>query len=294
MAEAEDQQPIIVIKKGGGHGGQHGGAWKVAYADFVTAMMAFFLVMWLVSQSDEVKQNVQGYFNDPGGWGKKGSDSILKGNDSILKGGASILKEQPTLSPPKSMNEQQAREVLKQAGDKISNALTSMPDFEAIKDHIDIELTEDGLRIELIEATSSESDSSFFFKSGSAVLSEKGSEILNSITKELSKLPNEIVIEGHTDSKQFVYKDKYSNWELSADRANSARKLMEANGLRDGQIAEIRGFAAKHPKIANNPQDPRNRRISIVVQNDTTGQYIDHMEMHEMIDGKVVKDISGN
>ena len=285
MAESEDQQPIIVIKKGGGHGGHHGGAWKVAYADFVTAMMAFFLVMWLVSQSDEVKQNVQGYFNDPGGWGKKGSDSILKG-------GASILKEQPNLAQPKSMSEKQAREVLKQAGDKISDALASMPDFEAIKDHIVIELTEDGLRIELIEATSSEGDSSFFFNSGSAVLSERGSKILTSITNEIVKLPNEIVIEGHTDSKQFVYKDKYSNWELSADRANSARKLMEANGLREGQVAEIRGFAAKHPKIANNPKDARNRRISIVVQNDTSAQFIEKMEMHEIIDGKVVKDMN--
>jgi len=285
MAESEEQQPIIVIKKSGGHGGHHGGAWKVAYADFVTAMMAFFLVMWLVSQSDEVKQNVQGYFNDPGGWGKKGSDSILKG-------GASILKEQPTLNQPKSMGEQQAREVLKQAGDKISDALTGMPDFEAIKDHIDIELTEDGLRIELIEATSSEGDSSFFFNSGSAVLSERGSKILSSITKEIIRLPNEIVIEGHTDSKQFVYKDKYSNWELSADRANSARKLMEASGLQEGRIAEIRGFAAKHPKITNNPQDARNRRISIVVQNDASGQYIENMEMHEIIDGKVVKEVN--
>jgi chemotaxis protein MotB len=285
MAESEEQQPIIVIKKSGGHGGHHGGAWKVAYADFVTAMMAFFLVMWLVSQSDEVKQNVQGYFNDPGGWGKKGSDSILKG-------GASILKEQPTLSQPKSMGEQQAREVLKQAGDKISDALTGMPDFEAIKEHIDIELTEDGLRIELIEATSSEGDSSFFFNSGSAVLSDRGGKILMSITQEIGKLPNKIIIEGHTDSKQFVYKDKYSNWELSADRANSARKLMEANGLREGQMTEIRGYAATRPKIVKNPQDARNRRISIVVQNDASGQYIEKLEMHEMIDGKVVKDIN--
>jgi len=287
MAEPEDQQPIIVIKKGGGHGGHHGGAWKVAYADFVTAMMAFFLVMWLVSQDEVVKMNVAGWFNDPVNWGK-----TKKGGESILKGGESILNKAPLGTLRHQVDEHQARQVLKQASDKIHNALSGLPDFESIQEHVEIEMTEEGLRIELIEATASGVDSSFFFDSGSARLSEKGNMILSAITKEVGSLKNLIVIEGHTDSKQFLYKEEYSNWELSADRANSARKLMETEGLRTGQVAEIRGYAANRPRITDNPADARNRRISIIVQNDIAGVYIEKMEMHEVIDGKVVKDIN--
>ena len=288
---AEEEQPIIIVKKKGGHGGHHGGAWKVAYADFVTAMMAFFLVMWLVSQSDNVKENVAGYFNDPSGWGKKGGASVLQGTESLLKGSSSIMDNKGVSPMNKNMTEARAREVLKEAGDKIYGSLSGLPNFEELKDHIEIEMTEEGLRIELIEATSSESDSAYFFDKGSAIISPKGDTIISTIGKELGKLKNDIVIEGHTDSRTYVYKSRYSNWELSADRANSARKLMESNGLKESQIAEIRGYAANRPKIKENPRDARNRRISILVQTDADQPPVEHLEMHELIDGKVVKDI---
>ncbi len=288
----EDQQPIIIVKKSGGHAGHHGGAWKVAYADFVTAMMAFFLVMWLVSQSDEVKQNVAGYFNDPSGWGKKGGSSVLGGNESILKGGQSLLKS-PAMKPQdRQVTEARAREVLKQAGERVLGALSDLSNFEEFSDHVEIEMTEEGLRIELIEATSADSDSSFFFNSGSANISSTGETIISAISSELGKLNNKIVIEGHTDSHTFVYKNKYSNWELSADRANSARKLMVSSGVKSRQVAEIRGYAANRPKIADNPGDARNRRVSILVQTDMDNPPIESMEIHEVIDGKVVKDIN--
>jgi len=283
-AETEQEQPIIVVKKVSGHGGHHGGAWKVAYADFVTALMAFFLVMWLVTQTDTIKENVAGYFNDPGGWGKKGGKSILKGESSILKGAGNQFINQP-------MSEARAREVLKDAGERIGDALSSMPDFESIKDHIDIEMTEEGLRIELIESLDPEDKSAYFYSLGGSELSEKGITILTAISKEISTLSNKVVIEGHTDSHQFVYKDKYSNWELSADRANSARKLMENTGLKNGQIEEIRGYAANRPKIKDNPMDARNRRISIVVLNDKSVTEDGSIEFHEVINGRVVKDI---
>jgi len=283
-AETEQEQPIIVVKKVSGHGGHHGGAWKVAYADFVTALMAFFLVMWLVTQTDTIKENVAGYFNDPGGWGKKGGKSILKGESSILKGAGNQFINQP-------MSEARAREVLKDAGERIGDALSSMPDFESIKDHIDIEMTEEGLRIELIESLDPEDKSAYFYSLGGSELSEKGVTILTAISKEISTLSNKVVIEGHTDSHQFVYKDKYSNWELSADRANSARKLMENTGLKNGQIEEIRGYAANRPKIKDNPMDARNRRISIVVLNDKSVTEDGSIEFHEVINGRVVKDI---
>jgi chemotaxis protein MotB len=288
---AEEEQPIIIVKKKGGHGGHHGGAWKVAYADFVTAMMAFFLVMWLISQSDSVKQNVAGYFNDPSGWGKKGGASVLPGSESLLKGSSSIMDNKGVSPMNRNMTEARAREVLKEAGEKIYGSLATLPNFEELKGHIEIEMTEEGLRIELIEATSSESDSAYFFDKGSAVISPKGDTIISTIGKELGKLNNKMVIEGHTDSRTYVYKSRYSNWELSADRANSARKLMESNGLKEAQIAEIRGYAANRPKIKNNPRDARNRRISILVQTDANQPPVEHFEMHELIDGKVIKDI---
>jgi chemotaxis protein MotB len=291
MAE-EDQQPIIIVKKKGGHGGHHGGAWKVAYADFVTAMMAFFLVMWLVSQDSIVKENVAGYFNDPGSWGKgKSGATLLDGGQSILNGGPSMLQNQGLVPSDRNMTETRAREVLKQAGERGLGALAGLPNFEEVSEHIEIEMTEEGLRIELIEATSANSDSSYFFTSGSANISKTGKTIITAISKELSKIDNDIVIEGHTDSHQFVYKAKYSNWELSADRANSARKLMVSNGVKEENIAEIRGYAANRPKVKDNPADARNRRISILVQTNLDIPPVESMEMHEVIDGKVVKDI---
>jgi len=281
--EAENEQPIIVIKKKSGHGGSHGGAWKVAYADFVTAMMAFFLVMWLVSQDQVIKENIQGYFNDPANWGKfkDGGKSILKGSNTILGGSGGMPIET-------RITETKAREVLKRAGERINDVLTGLPDFESIKDHIEIELTEEGLRIELIESLSADDESSYFFKLGKSELSPRGEKILTAITKEIVTLDNNIIIEGHTDSRQYLYKEKYSNWELSTDRANAARKLMKNEGLKERRMLEIRGFAANRPKIVDNPKDVRNRRISIVIK-----PYLSEViELHEVINGQVVKEIN--
>ncbi len=271
MPETEEQQPIIIIKKNSGHGGHHGGAWKVAYADFVTAMMAFFLVMWLVTQSQEIKDNVAGYFNDPAGWSKKAGSSILKGGESILD-----LKNVPKPAPA---TPDAAREVLKRASDRIREALSRIPDFASIKDLIEIELTPEGLRIQLIEAATSSEDSSHFFNLGSAQLSSKGVQIISLIAKELSQLDNKIVIEGHTDSRQYVYQNKYSNWELSADRANSARRLMESQGIKPEQMFEIRGYADRLPRFENNPKDARNRRIAILVLNNNARGNVDSIDL---------------
>ena len=286
----QQQQPIIVVKKKGGHGGHHGGAWKVAYADFVTAMMAFFLVMWLVTQDQIIKENVAGYFNDPGGWGK---GIIGQGTQSILKGGESLLKNMkgPRIDN-RAMTEARAREVLKQTGERIHDALTGLPDFESINEHIEIEMTEEGLRIELIEASSADEDSAFFYSLGSADLSETGKNIITTITKEIGLLNNLVVIEGHTDSRQFTYKAKYSNWELSADRANSARKLMQTVGLKPGQIDEIRGYADNRLKYSDNPKDPRNRRITILVLSSVLGIGVKKVALHDITDEYEVKDLS--
>ena len=259
--EPEEQQPIIIIKKKGRHGGHYGGSWKVAYADFVTALMAFFLVMWLVSQDQIIKENVAGYFNDPANWGKKGKNSILEGGSSILpRSNASLPRQQ--------MDMEAARKTLEKAGSTIREALHGIPEFESINKHVKIEMTPEGLRIQLIEAASTTDDSSYFFDLGSPYLSEKGAAILSLIAQNLGKLENRIVIEGHTDSRRYTYDQKYSNWELSADRANSSRKLMDEKGLYKEQVFEIRGYAANRPMIKENPLDARNRRITILVLTD--------------------------
>ncbi|MCD6162027.1 MAG: OmpA family protein [candidate division Zixibacteria bacterium] len=288
VEESEKERPIIIINKKGGHGGHHGGAWKVAYADFITSMMAFFLVMWLVSQDQIIKDNVAQYFNDPIGFGKglkgKGSQSILKGGESILKNSNSAKLN------TRAITEERAKEVLRQAGEKITDALSGMPNFEAFQDHIEIDLTEEGLRIELIESLSPTNDSSFFFRLGESELSATGKEVIIPIAKELGKLNNKVIIEGHTDARQFAYGRIYSNWELSADRANAARKFMTANGLKDKQIEGVMGYAANRLKFPDNPLDARNRRVSILVLRDLSEHQIESMESHEIIDGNIVVD----
>jgi chemotaxis protein MotB len=276
MPENDEQQPVIIIvKKHKGHAGGHGGAWKVAYADFVTAMMAFFLVMWILAQNQAIKDNISGYFNDPSGWGKKGGKSIMKGGgEALLKNAAIVKQKRPT--------EDQAREVLKQASERIKEALNRVPDFATVKDLVEIQLTPEGLRIQLIEASKSKEDSSFFFDLGSSQLSSFGDKILTLIAKELGQLENDVVVEGHTDSHQYLYHDKYSNWELSADRANSARRLMESQGLRPGQVVEIRGYADKQLRLPESPQDARNRRIAIIVLNNNRATNVEQLDMQDM------------
>jgi chemotaxis protein MotB len=249
-------QPIIIVKKSGhGHGGHHGGAWKVAYADFVTAMMAFFLVMWIVGQSNPMKAGVAGYFRDPGVFerGTGGSAGIMPG---APKG---ITAPTPT---PNDSDIAVAKEVLEQAAQRMREAIEQLPDFSKIKDRVDIEVTSEGLRIELIDTAN---DS--FFQVGSAMLHNDSKQLLGVIASELGKIPNRVAVEGHTDGRPFAGKDGYGNWELSADRANAARRAMQDSGLRPDQVDTVRGYAEKRPRIADDPLDARNRRISIVVHN---------------------------
>ena len=270
MPEDKDQQPIIIIKKKGGHGAEHhGGTWKVAYADFVTSMMAFFLVMWLIAQSETVKQNIAGYFQDPSGFKKGGSKSVLP------KAGVSIIqmKSQNSMSKEadRRLRELEQRKELQKAANEIMKKLKVNPTFAMLKDQIEVQMTAEGFRIQLLET---EGDP--FFESGSSELKPRAKLLLKIIADELGKLPNKVIIEGHTDSYQYAEKANYTNWELSADRCNSTRRWMKDNGLRPDQMAEVRGFADTEPKIKDNPADARNRRIAIIVQNDFSGlNYLD-------------------
>jgi chemotaxis protein MotB len=231
---------IVVRRRSGGHeGGHHGGAWKVAYADFVTAMMALFIVLWLMSADKEVQQAVSAYFNNPSGPGKQtGTAAAGLGN---------------ALEIPK--------DDMKSLQEKIQQALMTVPNFRNLKDHVEITITSDGLRIELLET-----EAGIFFESGRPVPSAGGSELLIRLAEELGKLSNGILIEGHTDAKPFGGDGSYSNWELSADRANSARKLMQGHGLKPEQVQQVRGYADRAMRHPEEPTAASNRRISVIVQ----------------------------
>jgi chemotaxis protein MotB len=232
-------RPIIVIKKKVAHGGHHGGAWKVAYADFVTAMMALFIVLWLTNQSKQIQEAVGGYFRDPSGTSTMvGTDQRGSGeNFTLTKDNMPRLKEQ------------------------LQKAVRRLDDFEKLKNQIQMTITSEGLRIELLETASGT-----FFESGSSRPNDDGKELLILLAQELGKLPNKISIEGHTDSKPYSGNRDYGNWELSADRANAARRLMQENGVRPDQVSQVRGFADERLRNLKDPFDPSNRRISVIIQ----------------------------
>ena len=220
-------QPIIIIKKKGGHGGHHGGAWKVAYADFVTAMMALFIVLWLLSSSEKVKKAVAGYFNDPKGTAEK-LGTTMEGTGQTVQ--------------PFSTKD------LEKLKEKLEKEIQERPDLQKLAKQIEIKITPEGLRIELIEGKSGT-----FFDSGSARLSEGGQKLLSLLASELKTLPNNLLLEGHTDATPYSNDAGYGNWELSADRANSARRLLQQDGVRKDQVSQVRGYA---DQFLRNPADP--------------------------------------
>jgi chemotaxis protein MotB len=231
--------PIIVIKKKGGHGGHHGGAWKVAYADFVTAMMALFIVLWLMNSSQKIQKAVGGYFKDPTGKSETIGSGMegAKDNFVVSKNNMEQLKKQ------------------------LQAAMKKVPDFDKLKNHIDMTVTNEGLRIELTESAAGT-----FFNQGSAKFNVDGQDLLFALAAELGRLPNKIYVEGHTDAKPYSNGSGYTNWELSTDRANDARRLLQSHGVRADQVVEVRGFADMLPRDAANPLDPANRRISVIVK----------------------------
>ncbi|HXJ14340.1 MAG TPA: flagellar motor protein MotB [Candidatus Limnocylindrales bacterium] len=231
--------PPIIIKKKVSHGGHHGGAWKVAYADFVTAMMALFIVLWLLNSSVKVQKAVGGYFKDPTGTSKMvGTDMQGAAENFVVnKDNMEELKEQ------------------------LQKSIREVPKFDKLENHIDMTVTNEGLRIELTESAAGT-----FFDSGSARMSGDGGDLLKMLAQELGKLPNHLAMEGHTDSHKYRVGAAYGNWELSADRANAARRLMQMNGIREDQVTQVRGFADQRLRKPDAPQDPSNRRISLIVQ----------------------------
>jgi chemotaxis protein MotB len=242
---------IIVVKKKGHGGGHHGGAWKVAFADFMTAMFALFLVMWIVNQSTDIRSAVAGYFQDPLGRADEFGSSIMPGE------GAQTSTVRP-LTPTEVVDLRRNR--LGALAEHLQGQLDEMTDLGTARDKIEIQLTSDGLRIQLLEDSTG-----VFFDTGSAVPNPRGVRILALLGRELGSLPNAVRIEGYTDARPYAGNSTYTNWELSADRANAARRVLGQSGMGPDQVVQIRGLADHELRDPANPYSACNRRITITM-----------------------------
>ncbi|MBK8573427.1 MAG: flagellar motor protein MotB [Holophagaceae bacterium] len=271
--QAQPEVRIRIVKKKGGHSAAHGGAWKVAYADLMTAMMAFFLLMWLLVSADKnTKAGIAGMFQDPNFFNtERGKEILANHGKGILPGGRGMAPgpdggggvDSNPESPGTIAEEKKAMEATAEA---IEKAFQQDELLQAFQDQISLDFTDEGLRIQIQDKAAQ-----VLFDSGSATLKSYTLSILKEIARELGKLPNRVVIGGHTDASQYSNK-AYSNWELSAERANAARRVMEsaAGGLRPGQVRRVTGYAETIPLEGKEPNDPRNRRISIMVLSSAT------------------------
>lgn len=247
---------IIIVKKKGGHGGgHHGGSWKVAYADFVTAMMAFFMVMWILGMDDKTKLAIEGYFANPVGY-KKGFGS---GSSALFAGSSPTTIQRPSLKSIVRTTEQKSFEQLRE---RILLKLAASDSLKGMGAQYEVVVTKDGLRIEMIESGRGDQ----YFASGSAAMKPATQLVLQVVGEELATLQNPIIIEGHTDAAKFgASETAYGNWELSTDRANAARRVLAAIGVGDGRLTEIRGLADTQLRVPSDPTAAANRRISILL-----------------------------
>ncbi|AVH36659.1 motility protein MotB [Pseudomonas monteilii] len=269
----ENNQPIIVkrVKRFGG--GHHGGAWKIAFADFATAMMAFFLVLWLMSTATpEQKIAIAGYFKDPIGFSESGTPYVID------LGGSPELAPEKTINPEaksepvpetttqlnkdqvETMAEQVERERLELLLQELQNKVEENPQLQKFKDQILFEITQDGLRIQIMDA-----ENRPMFDIGSARLQPYFEDILLAMADTIKAVPNKISISGHTDAKPYAGTGEFGNWELSANRANAARRALVAGGYPDGQVARVVGYASSSLFDRKDPFNPVNRRIDIIV-----------------------------
>jgi chemotaxis protein MotB len=275
--DAKKLQPIIIkrIKKGG-HAA-HGGAWKIAYADFVTAMMAFFLLMWLLGSTTEGdKKGIADYFASPlkvallsSGSGAGDAAHVVKGGGQDLTRSTGQVKRGDMDAKRDTVNlhqlkEEQVRAEIARLEDlkkKVEDKLESNPELKNLARQMLLEMTHDGLRIQIIDA-----DQRPMFASGSAVVQPYMRQLLRAVGELLAEVPNRLTLEGHTDAQPFGGGERgYSNWELSADRANASRRELVGGGLPEEQVLRVQGLAASNPFDRMDPLAPANRRISIVV-----------------------------
>jgi len=269
--ETQTPRPIIIKRVKKSDHDFHGGSWKVAFADFATAMMAFFLLLWLMGNtSEEQKEAISGYFHDPAGVannsgatksiiGDGGADSAV-----IEINAPSVEAEKPvdeideeTLA---NLAEKQELEKLEELKKKLDEMVFSAEAFKDFKDQVYIDITESGLRIQVVDK-----DKRPMFDSGSAELKYYSIDILKGLASVLAQVPNKLSITGHTDAKPYIARENYGNWELSSDRANAARRVLNQNGISEKKIARVEGFSSSMLFDEGNSYSPINRRIAIIV-----------------------------
>lgn len=263
-ASSAEKRPIIIVKKKG-HGGHghHGGAWKVAFADFVTAMMALFMVLWLVAQSPQTKSAVGAYFRDPLGLNTGGNTEVNTGPNTggagLFGGGNTAVAVDTTFAAGKGDDSRPTKELLElsSARTRLTQALMALH-MDSWARHVELTAVEDGLRIEI-----EDSDDASLFAPGGSKINPAAKATLSVIAKELAILPNKLVVEGHTDATPAG--GRTDNWELSTARANAARRFLLEGGVDDEQVIEVRGYSDRRPRLWHKPTDARNRRISILV-----------------------------
>lgn len=254
MAPRGGRKVIIVKKKGAGHGGHHGGSWKVAYADFVTAMMAFFMVMWIVNLKPDTKEAIESYFTNPVGF----TQGYAAGSRPLSKGTTPTNIKRVPLRMVVRDTEQRTFQQLQQA---ILEKLAQNDSLKALNAVVDVQITKEGLRIELVEADRGDA----YFPLGSARMRPVTVLVLQLVGTELATLQHPVILEGHTDATKFGTDASYGNWELSGDRANAARRVLETVGVLDNRIIEVRGYAATMPRVPSDRFAPANRRISVLL-----------------------------
>ncbi|WP_144152613.1 flagellar motor protein MotB [Paraburkholderia sp. BCC1885] len=276
----EASAPIVVrrLRKGAAHEAHHGGAWKIAYADFVTAMMAFFLLMWLLGSTSQYdKEGIEDYFNTPLSTLLGGKEGTGSARPSVVQGGGRDVSDsrpgvahksqaepaQASVNPP-PMDTQR----LAQLKAKIGALIEQSPTLRAYKQQIRVAITDEGLRIEIVDSLKRP-----MFASGSSKLEDYAVTILQEIGASLNDVDNRVSIAGHTDAVPYSGGTAgYSNWELSSDRANAARRALVAGGLREDKLLQVRGLADVLPLDKNVADEPTNRRISILVLNNAAVQ----------------------
>jgi chemotaxis protein MotB len=299
---ANNEQPVIIIrrKKGGGHGGHHGGAWKVAYADFVTAMMSFFLLLWILNTTTSDQRKGLAEYFAPAGISEShgGAGGVMGGLSPTTDHGANLSDTSPpgvddrTLpsqglgeegdedTPGKSKNTgegsgasgalkdaaaaaaalQREEEGFQKAEEVLKKAISDSPEFSDLAQQILIDRTPEGLRIQIVDR-----DKFSMFPSGNSIPYERGRDLLRLVGKVIARLPNHISISGHTDSAPFLAGGRHDNWGLSCDRANVSRGELVYAGVDPNRVERVVGQADKDPLYPKNPNDPKNRRISIVL-----------------------------
>ncbi len=276
--EEQKEQNLIVIKKinKGGHG-HHGGAWKIAFADFATAMMAFFLLMWLISSLNKYqKEGIAEYFKNPTAKVFYKSGSLEKKDDLMVGGGHTVSDAKTTLNPqknPPEITQEQLQEHIENLKDnekleelkkQIEQAINNDPSLEEFKKHISVDVVENGLRVRLTDI-----ENKPMFASGSAVLNATTENVIMTLAETLNKVNNKIIIIGYTDAKPYSSgaTTGYTNWELSVDRANATRRALIKGGLNKDQIIRISGMGSTDPLDKDDPFSPINRRINIFLLN---------------------------